>query len=323
MTRNEQVQSSFSFILTPFDLEPEQPFELVAGHWLRKANAFEIDLIKPRLSQHIGPFPGVAPQYEFDWRQEVDTETGSTAWNDYPLDAQLWRYRVVTMSDGPDETSLIDLAASLLPHSFELGFSFLRMNGSDHFGCRSHPLMLSSFFLDLQLCRTNSVPKISSTELAEVAKNYHALKVASVNHLPIFKAINRFRDLRCLPRQSEMLVIGYFAIIESIIAHKPRLAESLDSINHQLRSKLVLLSKRFERPIDLQQRFAGLAADPLWKQLYGYRSAIAHESNASPDSKYPALKGRDNVLSFLNEVVKLLILLGLKDPVLLEDLKNC
>jgi hypothetical protein len=156
-----------------------------------------------------------------------------------------------------------------------------------------------------------------------MSENYAALKAVESQHPRIYRAVHRFHYLKALPRQSSMLIVGYFSIIEALIAHKPRLQESLDSINHQLQSKLILLSKRFQRRLDYTAHFGQLGEEKIWKRLYAYRSAIAHDPLVEVDSEFKELGNQANIRSFLNEVVKLLLLFGLKDPEFLADLKNC
>ena len=181
---------------------------------------------------------------------------------------------------------------------------------------------LSSFFRSIDN-RQNGVTRISTEDLKQLSENYAALKAVETQHPRIHRAVHRFHYLKALPRQSSMLIVGYFSIIEALIAHKPRLQESLDSINHQLQSKLILLSKRFQRRLDYTAHFGKLGEDKIWKRLYAYRSAIAHDPLVEVDSEFKELGNQANIRSFLNEVVKLLLLFGLKDPEFLADLKNC
>jgi hypothetical protein len=164
---------------------------------------------------------------------------------------------------------------------------------------------------------------IQISEIKEITENYQKLKALETCHPLVYKAARRFHSLRSLPRTSELLVVGYFAIIETLIAHKPRLQESLDSINHQLQSKMILLSKRFRRDFDYVLYFGNLGQEKIWKQLYAYRSAIAHDNSVDFNSEFKSLKNPTNVLMFLQEMVKSLLLLGLEEPVFLNDLKNC
>ena len=71
-----------------------------------------------------------------------------------------------------------------------------------------------------------------------------------INH-----AIDSFDTLKRVPESSDLLIVGYLSIIESLITHAPRLAESLDSINHQFRNKMILLCKRFTHRVDLKDFF--------------------------------------------------------------------
>ncbi len=129
--------------------------------------------------------------------------------------------------------------------------------------------------------------------------------------------------LKRIPKESELLTIGYFSIIEALITHAPRLDESLDSISHQLKNKLILLRKRFERKIEYSSYFLDTKEKTIWALLYSYRSHIAHGGIPDFTKKFQVLKSKEVVLDFLRENIKCLILCSLREPELMSDLKNC
>ena len=66
----------------------------------------------------------------------------------------------------------------------------------------------------------------------------------------VLDALDSFNAMYRVSRSSNLCIVGYFSVIEALITHQPRLSETLDSISHQIRGKLVLLNKRFDRPVD-------------------------------------------------------------------------
>lgn len=311
------MKQSFCFILTPLNFEGELPFEVIPQHFFRRADSEEIVLIKERLNPYLQPLPlGIFqnPRYEFNLSQE-------NGGREEQLQESAWRYWIISFTGTNAEIQNLSMAAGLLKDEIELGFEFHFLpNGATGFGW--HAEFLTSFFQSMKFGQKNGTP-IKADDLREISENHAALKQAEQNHPNIHKAVNRFHYLKALPRQSSMLVIGYFSIIEALIAHKPRLHESLDSINHQLQSKLILLAKKFQRKLDYQEFFDGMTEEKIWKRLYSYRSAMAHDTLVNFDSEFKDLKGQSNVLGFLREVVKLLLLFALRDPVFVADLKNC
>ena len=52
--------------------------------------------------------------------------------------------------------------------------------------------------------------------------------------------------------------------------------DDFDSLNHQISTKMTLLSKRYQRQLDYSGHFGANNHEQIWKKLYGYRSALAH-----------------------------------------------
>jgi hypothetical protein len=127
-------------------------------------------------------------------------------------------------------------------------------------------------------------------------------------------AVQNFSSLRDISNGSDLVIVGLFAIIESLITHAPRSSESLDSINHQITNKIILLRKRFSRDVLPKAYFMDATEDKIWKKLYSYRSAVAHGTPVNFDGDHQILKDRITVIKFLQDNIKELIILGLKEP---------
>jgi len=311
------MNQSFCFILTPLNFEGNDSFEIIPNYFLRRADSQEIKLIKEKLTNYLEPSPlGLIrnPRYEFDL-------TNGDSGQPKQLPENLWRYWVISFKGANQEIGNLSMAASLLEDEIELGFEFhfLPDGGT---GFLWNEDFLISFFRSLKFSQPNG-KTINKSLIKEISENHTEIKAAETTHLHVYRAVNQFLSLKALPRHSPMLVIGYFSIIEALIAHKPRLPESLDSINHQLRSKMILLAKKFLRPPNYPKYFGGLSEKEIWKQLYAFRSALAHDTLVDFNSEFKSLGGQTNVLSFLKEIVKSLLLFALKEPVFLADLKNC
>jgi hypothetical protein len=98
-----------------------------------------------------------------------------------------------------------------------------------------------------------------------------------------------------------------------LITHAPRLTETLDSINHQITSKIILLRKRYARMVLPSSYFLQASEESIWKKLYSYRSSVAHGSTVSFDGELQVLKGHDAVVAFLRDNVRELIALSLSE----------
>jgi hypothetical protein len=110
----------------------------------------------------------------------------------------------------------------------------------------------------------------------------------------------------------------------TLITHNPKLDDRGDSITHQMRSKLPLLSRRFYPSLPYTRHFKQMGVDKVWTALYGYRSSIAH--GGMPDfstSKFIALQSAANAKAFLDTTVRCLIKHSMNEPDLYRDLKEC
>lgn len=166
---------------------------------------------------------------------------------------------------------------------------------------------------------------LKENDIKLIGEYYVLIEPFLKNDYPfIKKALSKFSILKQIPQDSELLILGYFSIIESLITHAPRSNETLDSINHQIANKIILLRKRFDRTINYSEYFdCSGNEETIWKKLYSYRSCLAHGSEPDFTNKLRLLKDKKTVCSFVQEVLKLIIIISLREPELISDLRNC
>lgn len=319
-TISSEEPSSFSFVLNPLEMEPELRIELIPNHWLQQANSNQVAQIKNKLGPYLEPL--FEPPYEFDWAVPSDRHDQATQ---VRLPEARWRYCVINFTGNGEQIYRLGIATELIKDEIELGFSFTSValgKGNHTTAFTWNADFLASFFKSHD--RTNRrVIKADQKELSDTLRIYGLLEVAEQKRSDIYRAVHQYHHLKALPRHSPMLIIGYFSLIESLIAHKPRMQESLDSINHQIQAKLLLLSKRFERQLEPPEGIKSTSESNLWKRLYKYRSALVHDPVTLVESEFKDFGGRQGIASFLKETVKLLLLFSLKEPEFIADLKNC
>jgi len=160
-------------------------------------------------------------------------------------------------------------------------------------------------------------------EIEEASKIIERIKSLEKKYEFIHNSLRNFYDLRSIPEESNLLIVGYFSIIESLVAHKPRQAESLDSISSQLKNKLILLFKKFPSKVDYSYYFGKGKSHTIWGKLYTFRSGVAHGNEINFKGDLQILKSKHNVQLFLKEVIKNLLLLSINDPEFIKDLKSC
>jgi hypothetical protein len=156
-----------------------------------------------------------------------------------------------------------------------------------------------------------------------IGDHYARIKALPGEASFIKEALRNFSTVRDIASRSELLVVGYFSVIESLVTHQPRQNENLDSIRHQVMHKLVLLSRRFERQILPGEYFHEASLETIWDKLYGYRSCLAHGGVPDFTKKLALLKSAEPAIRFVREVIKELIILGTREHQFLADLKEC
>jgi hypothetical protein len=136
----------------------------------------------------------------------------------------------------------------------------------------------------------------------------------------IFRLIFQLKDL---PRFSPLQILGYFAVLESILTHAPNPEDRYDSITRQIKQKLALLNKRWNPPLDYSA-FPKLSHDKVWSKMYAYRSAIAHGSTPNfAAGDLSALGKAENANLLISAAVRKTICHALEEPQLIADLQNC
>jgi len=321
-----QKGESFTFVLNLIDVRGELPVEVAPGHFFEKADSEQIAMIKKLLTlfRAYGPsallFP---PPYETDIIEVPGKTIASFSYRREPLPEDRWRYWIISFAGSNLELENVASAASLLEHDLELGFTVFGKSflGTAAEGYGWHAPSLFSFFDSPESYRPATL--MNADELGEISKNYHLVKNICPEHKHINQALSKLRDLKSLPRNSELLTIALFSIIESLVTHSPKLTESADSLSHQIRTKMPLLRKRFDRDLNYREHFGAAAEETIWSKLYEYRSRIVHGEEVNWSGSLQLLKESKAVLRFLRETVKLVLLLALREAIFITDLKKC
>lgn len=318
------IQSGFAFVASHFKIIGDLPLTLIPEHVFRRARNDEIVLIQQQLqSPRRAGFGGWV---HYDSTILEEKSGGGTSYRIEKLPEEQWKYWVVS-TEFPNQTQFheIELMGLLLPVELEFAFH-LYFEEPDQRGEVNA----------IQYMPTHVIDKYTSHDLA--FKNATELTVKQLmvigELLPLYSnisaefsfvtnALKNFSDLRRVPMQSNLYVVGLFSIIESLITHAPRLTETLDSINHQISNKIILLRKQYDRSVLPTQYFLDATEESIWKKLYGYRSSIAHGSLANFNSEFQVLRDHNTVIKFLSDNVKELIILALKNSQFMSDLRRC
>ena len=264
-----------AFVVSHLNVEGALPAEIIPGYEFRAATENEIDEIRSHIQQSLRSDLWTWVEYEGTVSEEA-IENG-TKYNVEKLPAEEWKYWVIESYRNHDTATISKLGRLLVPE-VEIGFTMV-------LGCDSSPptasvmTLMPSYVVDRYSDHDLTIRNAEIILVDEIKKIgiYHdAYKNLADDHRFCKLAIENFHDIRKLPQRSELVVASLFSIIETLITHKPRSSETLDSISHQICNKMILIRKLYEFDVSICECFGPITEINLWKKLYKYRSAIVH-----------------------------------------------
>jgi len=303
--------------------ETELPSDIGGGVILRHPNEAELDKLREILVGSFGsivypmvPYESVITSFDDKGGIEFHQSENPADWHYYVLSDEVGGNAVYALSD----------ALLLMEPSIELSVrltSTYKDGNFQGFGySRPQPHIHERYYYSIGVSHRINL----SLEEFRRAEDIR-LKLKSLDHKYEFvhSALKTMSELRTVSHRSRLQVIGLFSILENLVTHSPRLNESLDSISHQLRGKLQLLTNITECGELLSNHFNvnGTSDKKIWNMLYKYRSLIAHGSKADINSSLEPLKSNENVVQFLYSFTKVIMVFTLKNPQLVSDLKEC
>lgn len=306
----------YSFILSNIQIEDFEEIEILNGVLIRKANDNEIQKLKEKLDEY--PVIQVKREYYFEQdRIQKDKNTVSSI----PLEKDNFKYWIVEINHVKVDITLFGYALKLLKNSFELGFSYIIHKGKMCFYINEYD---SFKYMKLESSFSNNFTANIKMDEIKMLDEIYKILVENYNKYDFIEhAFKNFDKLKYVDETSDLVILGYFSIIEMLITHPPRLNESLDSISHQIVNKINLLEKMFHRDINYNDYFKDTKKETIWKKLYAYRSDIAHGNVIDFDSKFEHLISKKNINKFLIENIKNILLLSIYNTDFINDLKKC
>jgi len=238
-----------------------------------------------------------------------------------PIPETEWKYFVIAFQGSNSTVADIEEALLLAPLELRVGFTAIRWNGAAK-GLMVHHERLFQKLYAARRWQEQTLLDVTLQDVEEIVKLLAQLKQHDNDLVPVKRITVGLGDLEALPRNSPILFLGYFALLESLLTHKPRPYDTLDSITRQIKKKIALLDKRFQHHLDYGP-FAGASADKIWGSMYHYRSTLAHGDTQGADGKLPILGNHGNALQLVKQTVKAVARQALTEPQLLDDLRNC
>lgn len=303
-----------------FSDDRQLPFLLAPGVQFDRATSDEIGRIKPLLLEVVGKNSMLGP-FAFYESEGNFRDDGSGNWDTTPLPERDWRYYVVRSPDNGFVNHDLHLICSISEAWLDL--STLYFHGLGH---GWSPYSIVGLYSHRGFLVTETV---TPEHLREISELYELkLENSSVDGHPepypeLNRALQMLSALDHIPPSSGFHVVGLFAIIEMLITHNPKLEDRGDSITHQMKSKIPLLSKRFDRQLPYRDFFGEASPEKVWNSLYSYRSAVAHGGQPDFARTHQLLKDDNHAIKFLRITTQSLIRHAMREPELYRDLKQC
>lgn len=309
---------TFIYSNVSFD-EAQLPFDLSETMKLRAATESELE----HLNSHLHEAYGLASRWvaPFDHDSVEVEENGNKKTIYSPADKRRWW--VIAFNGYNAQIIELGKVSSLINPKLHFGATFT-YSGPDQTG--RNQFVLYGNHSQIELLENESCKEyeeVHHEELHKLKRYYDLLVNDKTQYEKVGFVLDLYSSSSSLRIDSELLTLSLFSIIESIIVHKPRLTETLDSITHQIKNKLNLLSKRFDYSVRHEEYFGKIGYPKLWGRLYGLRSDIAHGQRYELEDQYAVLQSLENINKFLDKVAKELIKLSIDESDLIADLKEC
>lgn len=171
---------------------------------------------------------------------------------------------------------------------------------------------------------------ISQNEVDELNTLYDKMKNfwgETVKYSQIKKALLDFGKLSELSKSSPFKVLAYLSIFELLLVTYDVKGVKSTPIKYQLQNKLNLLNNLIDNSINFKEYFTGpdtLTFVKVIGKLYEYRNAVAHGNFVDFENSLQIISNNEkNVLRFLRDLLKKVLLFSISNPQLVLDLKSC
>jgi hypothetical protein len=311
-----EMPRGFTFILNPLNYTGVLPQEVISGISFDKADVIQTATIRDFLVNQ-GTILGQKWSIYF-----TKPSPPGSRYQYEPLHPSEVRFWVLNF----EETSLLhDLETAFLLTEPDLEWGVVFHVPPERGGIGIDMPKLFHFW------QTNLLPVVQDVDrdiLAEAAAIHDQIKGFAPqredpSRASVLRILADFQSSRSYIRLGHLALLSDFSLIEAILTHEPSPVAG-DSLNHQISTKMPLVSRRFARPLQPHDFFDDLDEVTLWKRLYKVRSLFAHGD--VPDFKkgnLVPLRSFDSVQPFVRIALKRLLKLALREPRLVFDLKSC
>jgi hypothetical protein len=194
------------------------------------------------------------------------------------------------------------------------------------YGCDNN-LVINPAYPSMFLGEPQEINAAHVTDIVNLRAFFDEAKFSS-----IIRTIKLFTSMGNIGEHDELKILGYFAVLESLLSHAPKSNESADSITRQLKRNLLLLDNRLRlHGSDFGfDSFTSSKPETVIGKLYSIRSSIAH-GNDPKDVVcwFSENAGSRNGVTWMNHIslylftiVQKTLQCALREPQLITDLKG-
>jgi len=307
------MAENFAFIFNLLKYKGELPRKVIPGITFNKAEQTQFREIL-RFLAGDGKMGQIGGLQIYTVRSRSQKPKGGWSYEKLPSnEVVFW----VLNSEKATSFKDLEIPFLLITPEIEWGASFTKGSSNRH-------LQKTFQFFHSNLYPIHSV--IEDSNFDEVAELHALMKNPVGSKLEVNAMITRvlqnFASSRNWVRQGHSALLNHFGLIEALITHKPEVG--LDSLVHQVSTKMPLLSRRFRNPVDPTEFFKITDPEKIWKKLYEVRSAFAHGGMVDfKQGQLSQLVDFQSVERFVYLSLKSLLKQALREPDLIFDLKSC
>jgi hypothetical protein len=313
-------KNNFIFVGDLLETDANLPLHLFEDYYFNKASEFQIERIKRIIENYTG-LSFIGNKYEHSYSPHENGYTIS------PMNEDNWKYFVIEHSHDIKDLkifktfALSSLDLTILFETYE--------NGTFHGGKFMLDLTVINYFYD-ERYRTG-IPKIkvlNSESIEELKHLNYLLSIFNKEQYPfIDKALSDFMIIKDISVRSPFRILSYFSILELLLTSSKSKTSNNSSLSNQLKKKVNLLNNQFKNKLEIENYFKGsntFTIEKIVEKLYHYRSDIAHGNISDFENELQIFKNQEhNILPFLTELLRQVLILSLEQPQLLMDLKEC
>jgi hypothetical protein len=230
-----------------------------------------------------------------------------------------WRYVVLAFEGSNGPIHQLVQASYMTDLLLELGFE--AGNAAGAAGYSLHGALARA--LAPELCG-DDLPIASVAQLEDLRSVHGRLERHDHGSLDLTRPLQEFGNLLELPTRSPLRLLGYFAVLESLLTHAPKPSDPYDSLTRQVKTKLNLIFKRSLGPVLQPTNLGTLAHDKLWGTLYSLRSCVAHGTHPDFDKgDFRPLGDLPRASALVQAATTVVLRAALEEPQLVADLKLC